>query len=95
MASAAARTFSDDTLPAKWFQLFQPICGVRQIVSPMTRLIVALSTPRALVAVNSTGWVPLSEVVPVRLPVFGSSVSPAGRPFAANVSGRSPVTGRW
>ena len=54
---------------------------------------VRAALPRALVTVISTSVRPARAIAPVMTPVFASSVRPAGRLRAANVSGASPVAG--
>ena len=54
-ASAAARTFSSETLPPNAFQLLQPIAGVSEIVSPTLMTSVFSSLPRAFSATMVSG----------------------------------------
>src|SRR4029079_6278928 len=91
MASAASMTFWPVTAGPKQLQLFQPSAGARQIVSPTTIFNVLSAEPSEFLACSFTRCSPLASVLPVIKPLFGSRVSPAGKPSAENSSGRLPV----
>src|SRR5438309_1949403 len=91
MASAAALTFSAETAWAKQFQLFQPIGGVRAILSPTTIFNFRLVFPIAFFARKVTLYSPFLSRRPEMRPVSASTRNPAGKPSAAKLIGRSPV----
>src|SRR5688572_8230082 len=93
MALAAASVFFWSIWPPQQFQLFQPIGGVSAMVSPTLMRNGLSVVPREFFAERTTAWVPRSFNVPVIRPVAASSLSPAGKPFAAKLTGRWPVAG--
>jgi hypothetical protein len=88
---AERNTLPWSTSPAQLFQLFQPIGGVSAIWSPITIFNSRVAAPSAFRAPIFTVKLPAWATFPVICPVAGSSTSPAGRPSAENVIGRSPV----
>ena len=94
MPSADTRTLSAVTVLPHAFHEFQPSGGVSASMwSPPTIVICPVALPFAFVTVTSTTVRPAFVSDPVMSPVCASSVRPAGRFFAANVSGSSPDAG--
>ena len=94
-AAADAITFSWLTLRAQQFQLFQPMGGVRPILSsPTQRVNCACALPLSLVADNTSGYSPGTAQLPLRTPLSGSSTTPSGRPSTAYFMGLSPEKAR-
>ena len=94
MASAAAFTFASSTARPHTFQEFQPRGGVwASACFAATILSRAAARPFGPVTDRPTTVVPAAFTEPPRMPVFGSSVTPAGRPEAEKASGPWPVAG--
>lgn len=94
IASAAARTLASSTDAPQTFHEFQPSGGVNASASSPPMIVsVRVARPLLLVAVIETSLRPALAICPLMIPDFSSSVSPAGRPRAENVSGASPVAG--
>src|ERR1017187_655074 len=93
MPRALLRTLAASTLLPQQFQLFQPIGGVRAMVSPTMSLNFFSAVPLAFVARNVPRCWPGSFNAPVISPVSAATCSPAGRPSTENSIGRSPVAG--
>src|SRR5690349_16637878 len=75
------------------FQLFQPIGGVRAMVSPTTILKERFVSPRRFFAWSVSTYSPGFAMEPEILPVLESTAIPSGRFSAENVIGRLPVAG--
>src|ERR1051326_3505820 len=82
-------------MPPQTFQEFHPRGGVSaSLWSPPTTVIVAEALfPFASLTDTSTSVRPAAFSEPVMMPVFGSSVSPAGRLRAEYVRSPSPDAG--
>ena len=84
ISSAAAFTLSASTLSAQTFQEFQPIGGVcASLCAPPMMVRSRRAVPCGPRTVSCTRVVPAFRKDPEMMPVFGSSVRPAGRPWAA------------
>src|SRR6478735_2903639 len=79
--------------PSEWtYQLFQPIGGVRQIVSPTRNVRLRVDFPLAFLAPIFTTISPaFFGARPVIQPDRGSMRTPSGKPVAAKSTGLSPV----
>ena len=92
IASAAAFTCSAVTAPAKQFQLFQPMAGVKPMVRAANDFEVCFWRSQRVFGAEGDHELALRGAsAPVIRPVLASSSSPAGSPVALKVIGRSPV----
>src|ERR1043166_2157889 len=93
IARALRSTFSASTRLPQQFQLFQPIGGVRAIVSPTTIRNLFSLAPLVFSARRVTTCSPAFLNAPVIWPVVECNFNSFGKPLAENLMGRSAVAG--
>src|SRR5712675_113769 len=90
---ALLRTFSASTRLPQQFQLFQPMGGVREMVSPTTMQNFFSAPPAAFLARSVTVYSPGFFSAPEISPVLESICRPEGNEATSNSMGRSPDVG--
>src|SRR5665213_1626240 len=93
MPRALCSTFSAVTWLPQQFQLFHPMAGVSEMLSPTTMRNFFSLLPKAFWARSTISYFPALVSVPVISPVAESTCRPAGSFLTENSMGLSPVAG--